>query len=291
MTTFEQSRLQFIRWEESSRDTIDVKRIYVHLAGDLVAGVLLSQIVFWFLPRKDGEEKLSVERDGRLWLAKSREAWWDECCVTPKQVDRCLAELEGRGLIWTSVFRFNGLPTKHVSLNWAELITQLAEGKNEFNQRVKTESTKPPDHSLPLGDPVLTLSANSSNTERTAESTEERNLSPTPFLLRKGGMVSDSEVVSTAEAVCSECRFNSKPVKRAVAVALQMEKNRGEDLAARGKLMVENYGAFVRATEFLKFKWGVVKFIAEGHWLNHEGWPYDEERLHRAREARLGSRR
>jgi hypothetical protein len=289
--TSEQSKLQFIRWEEASRDTIDVKRVYVHLAGDLVAGVLLSQIVFWFLPKKDGEEKLSVERDGRMWLAKSREAWWEECCVTPKQVDRCLAELESRRLIWTSIFRFNGLSIKHVSLNWAELIKQLAEGKSQFDERVKADSTKPSTRNLPLGDPAFTVSSNAFNTEITAESTEETNLSPAPFLLRKGEMVCDPEVITTANHVCSECRFTSKPIRRAVAIALQGEKDRGEEPAARGKLMVENYGIFVKNTEFLKFKWGPVKFIAEGHWLNYEGWPYDEDRLNRAREASLGARR
>ena len=41
---------RFLEWERRSRDTIDVKRCYVDVAGGLVAGVLLSQVVYWFLP-------------------------------------------------------------------------------------------------------------------------------------------------------------------------------------------------------------------------------------------------
>ena len=44
------TRQEFIAWEQVSRDTIDVKRCYVDIAGDLVAGILLSQIVYWHLP-------------------------------------------------------------------------------------------------------------------------------------------------------------------------------------------------------------------------------------------------
>jgi hypothetical protein len=53
-----------------SRDVIDVKRAYIRVAGDMAAGVLLSQCVYWFLPARDGSSKLTIERDGKWWLAK-----------------------------------------------------------------------------------------------------------------------------------------------------------------------------------------------------------------------------
>lgn len=108
----------FMRWEVASRDTIEVKRIYVDLAGDLAAGVLLSQIIYWYLPSKtDGLPKVRVLKDGKLWLAKGRKDWWEECRLTPDQFDRCLSILEKRGLVSRKVFKFNGNPTTHLWLN------------------------------------------------------------------------------------------------------------------------------------------------------------------------------
>ena len=81
----------FLAWEAASRDTIDVKRIYIDIAGeDLIAGILLSQILFWFLPDHDGKHKSCLESDvnGKYWLVKKREAWWYECRISPKQFDR-----------------------------------------------------------------------------------------------------------------------------------------------------------------------------------------------------------
>ena len=45
----------FLKWEETDYDSIKVKRIYIDIAEDLVAGLLLSQIIYWHLPsKKDG---------------------------------------------------------------------------------------------------------------------------------------------------------------------------------------------------------------------------------------------
>jgi hypothetical protein len=112
MTSFE----QFLLWERSSRDSLEVKRIYVDMAEDLVAGIVLSQIVYWHLPSRDGKPRLQVEREGQLWLAKSRSEWWQECRISPKQADRALALLEERGLVQLRLFKFGAAPTKHVRI-------------------------------------------------------------------------------------------------------------------------------------------------------------------------------
>lgn len=46
----------FLLWEMRSRDCIKVKRCYIDVAQDLEAGVLLSQIIYWHLPDKEGEQ-------------------------------------------------------------------------------------------------------------------------------------------------------------------------------------------------------------------------------------------
>jgi hypothetical protein len=119
---------EFLKWEELSKDTIDVKRIYIDIADDLVAGILLSQIIFWCLPSKRGKTKLRIKKDECLWLAKGREDWWEECRITPKQFDRASQILSDKGLIEKKIFKFNGNPTIHIRL----IPENLMEGVNSF---------------------------------------------------------------------------------------------------------------------------------------------------------------
>jgi len=117
---------EFLAFEKASRDTIDVKRVYIDMAGDLAAGVLLSQIVYWHLPDESGKPKLRVFNEEHLWLAKRREDWWDECRLTPRQFDTAIARLADMGIVETKVLRFNGSPTKHVRIEWDKFLQLLA---------------------------------------------------------------------------------------------------------------------------------------------------------------------
>lgn len=151
---------QFLLWERASRDTLEVKRAYIDMAGDLVAGVVLSQIVYWHLPSREGKARLRVKREGHLWLAKGRGEWWDECRISPKQADRALEVLEQKGLIEVRLFRFGAAPTKHLRIRQEEFLrawkdavareTATGEpgpgggggGVFDFDQRSKSISTK-----------------------------------------------------------------------------------------------------------------------------------------------------
>ena len=107
----------FLKWERSTRDTIDFKKIYVDMADDLVAGLLLSQIVYWYmLPDKDGQSKLRVFRNGEWWIAKGRKDWYEEVRITAYQFDRASAILVNLGMLAKDCFRFNGMRTVHVRL-------------------------------------------------------------------------------------------------------------------------------------------------------------------------------
>jgi hypothetical protein len=61
---------KFILWEAASRDTIDVKRCYIDVVKDLIAGILLSQIIYRFLPEKNGRP--SVSRHSRTPVKNQR---------------------------------------------------------------------------------------------------------------------------------------------------------------------------------------------------------------------------
>jgi hypothetical protein len=170
---------KFLQWEAASRDTVDFKKAYVDMADDLVAGLLLSQIVYWYLPGKDGKSKLRVSKHGYMWLAKQRTDWWDEVRITPRQFDRACKVLVEKGLIVKECFRFNGLRMVHLRIDmkrFMELWEQVVEN--------------PPDNPhLPSGESGLTQSVTPQSrngdsaidvwgrplTETTAETTEEIN--------------------------------------------------------------------------------------------------------------------
>lgn len=167
----EQAFNKFLFWEAATHDTIDFKKVYVDVAGDLNAGLALSEIVYWYLPSKKKQSRLRVKKEGKHWVACQRHEWWERTRMSPKQIDRALAILEKRGLIEKKRFRFNGEVTVHVRLIHNTFMAQLNEilvsppenpflpkGKTDFDQRVKSE--------LPKGEIPLT----ESTTETTASS-------------------------------------------------------------------------------------------------------------------------
>lgn len=113
----------FLAWETASRDCIDVKRLYIDMAGDLVSGVLLSQILYWHLPMTIGSETrmaahgCGVMHEEKWWLVKKREDWWEECRITPKQFDRSSDVLIKKDYISIKRFHWHGLPTIHIHLH------------------------------------------------------------------------------------------------------------------------------------------------------------------------------
>ena len=115
---------EFYAWERASRDTIDVKRCYIDLAGDLVSGILLSQIIYWFLPGEKGS-KLRVEQAGYQWIAKARTEWWGECRITRHQYIRSIKILRDKDLVFTATYKFAGRPVAHVRLNLPALLEGL----------------------------------------------------------------------------------------------------------------------------------------------------------------------
>ena len=142
-----QSMNEFFAWERQSYDSIEVKRIYIDLAGDLAAGVMLSQIVYWWLPNKSGKSKLRVKKEGYDWLAKTRHDWWDECRLKPRQADRALKILRDKGLIVTKIFKWNGNPTTHIGITThflaalnARIEEQASSSENESHDTVNSRN-------------------------------------------------------------------------------------------------------------------------------------------------------
>ena len=113
----------FILQEMASSDTIDVKRIYMDMAENMVAGILLSQIVFWHLPNRKGEPKLKVKRNDELWIAKSWTDWWKEIRISKEQYRYAIKLLQDKQLVITKVFKFKKTRMVHIRLNWTVFLS------------------------------------------------------------------------------------------------------------------------------------------------------------------------
>lgn len=91
----------------ASRDHHDNRGVFVELwvldlvGNDYPAAILLSQLMWWAQPAKDGRPKLGYERDGQLWLVRPNDEWHDETRLTARQVEQAKRRLKSAGLIVT----------------------------------------------------------------------------------------------------------------------------------------------------------------------------------------------
>ncbi len=110
------------RQERAERKFVRAKHIYIDMAGgDLIAGIILSEVAYWSLvPKKTGESRLRRVRESKgkdhLWLACPRSSWWERSRLTIRQLDRGMKHLEKLGLVKVEHFDFRGQSTLHVRL-------------------------------------------------------------------------------------------------------------------------------------------------------------------------------
>jgi len=105
----------FVAFEENSYKCIKLNPQYVDITGDVLAGLLLSQIVYWNLPSKKNGSKRCGD-----YLIKKREDWYDEIRLTPRQIDRVMKILIAKGIVDVKVQKsviYNGTPVHHIRLN------------------------------------------------------------------------------------------------------------------------------------------------------------------------------
>lgn len=117
----------FLKVEKANKDFIKLNLSYIDMTGDIIAGIMLSQIIYWHLPSKNGNSKLRVIKGGEEWIAKRRVDWFDECRITLKQYIRAIKILEDKGIVKTKVFKFYGEPTVHISLNKEKFASLIQE--------------------------------------------------------------------------------------------------------------------------------------------------------------------
>jgi len=137
-------------------DSIVVKRVYIDMAGDIVTGVLLSQIAYWHGNAKNNQSRMKVERDGYLWIARKIEDLWEDCRLSVKQGRTALKKLKEKNLITTKIYKFSGNTCTHIRLNFEYFIPHL---HDHLNQTITTEKKRRSNTNAPVELPKIDMPA------------------------------------------------------------------------------------------------------------------------------------
>lgn len=166
----------------ASRDHHDNRGVFVELwvldlvKNDYPAAILLSQLMWWSQPAKDGRPKLSYERDGQLWLVRPDDQWGDETRLTARQVEQAKRRLKKAGLIITKRVQRGTAVVTAMRPDLAT-ISEQADTGSEYT-RSRSSEPNPRDRVVPNGrDRVLPFS--STTTSELQPPSEGRRSAPT----------------------------------------------------------------------------------------------------------------
>ena len=183
---------EFIKNEADSSDMILFQAKYADIVDDLIGGLMLSQIVYWFLPDKKGKSKLRVRKQGRLWLAKTRESW-GAFHINPQQVSKRMKKLVSMGLIEIEKFKFDGAPTTHIFLNF-NVLTELINARNSKMEVIEMDTSilSKEEVGTYQNDNIEPIKTITSLTETTAENTTKTTNKDKPD--KSGGVIYDTKI-------------------------------------------------------------------------------------------------
>ncbi|MBI5959073.1 MAG: hypothetical protein HY866_10085 [Chloroflexi bacterium] len=107
----------WLKSDATREDSIMLKRLYIDIFGNLVDGVLFSQIMYWHTPVKGGGPRLRIEREGHLWLAKNYDDWKEECRIPAGTARDSLRRMENLGIVIKRVWHFGQRKVPHYRID------------------------------------------------------------------------------------------------------------------------------------------------------------------------------
>ena len=185
---------EFIKNETDSSDMILFQAKYADIVDDLIGGLMLSQIVYWFLPDKKGKSKLRVKKQGKLWLAKTRESW-GTFHINPQQASKRMKKLVSMGLIEIKKFKFDGAPTTHIFLNF-NVLTKFINDRNSKMELIEMDTSilSKEEVGTYQNDNIELIKTITSLTKTTAETTAETTNKDKPD--KSGGAKVNNQTVN-----------------------------------------------------------------------------------------------
>lgn len=126
---------------------------YIDIAGDLIAGTLLSQIMYWFSESANKGIRTGIYKDGYYWIARRREDWMEEIRITKKQYDCAIKKLaaEGKALVEVRKYQFNGIPMTHIRPITENINREAARWKKNLAESISAQCGDGCNGNLPKG--------------------------------------------------------------------------------------------------------------------------------------------
>lgn len=144
---------------------------YIDISEDLIAGTLLSQIMYWFSRDKSGNRKVKIYKDGYYWLAKSRNDWVNEIRISPKQYDNAIKKLKKKGFVETKLYKFESVPTTHIRPIYDSINKEI----EKWKCAVAEEISQDVDLNLPKGEIGISPNGKTGFTQMDNSITETTN--------------------------------------------------------------------------------------------------------------------
>lgn len=214
----------WINANDSASQVVAVQIPFIRmLGGNANDAILLSQILFWNMPSREGQTKLRVKRDGELWLAKGYKDWEAELGINEHTARKSIGRLKTIGLIETRVMKFGGNPTVHIRMNWDKLEAMVrgtcgSEGNDQIGHSVSTKKvkTKRPDRAEPYTE--ITDKEQKTEITHTITTTTEQPIKRKPNSRSsqgEGGRNLDLEKAEREKARQDDAAFVAKEVVKA----------------------------------------------------------------------------
>lgn len=113
---------EYLQNETSRPDrAVSLRIIHIDLVSDVIAGILLSQIIYWNTPSRRHsacyDSKLRRKHNGEYCLLKTQMDWWHECRITQKQYTRAIKILKDKGFVRTETIVRGGRKITAIYLN------------------------------------------------------------------------------------------------------------------------------------------------------------------------------
>jgi hypothetical protein len=106
-------------------EKICFKKIFADITNDIGSAIVLSEIVRYYIE----DLEFPVEKDGRYWITKTSEEWWESCRMHADEVTKALINLGLEGLIFSKFITIKSGSTKCVRLNMGTFLEVLKEAE------------------------------------------------------------------------------------------------------------------------------------------------------------------
>lgn len=160
----------YLKIKRAEGRKVSYELTYVDMVRDLKAGLLLSQIMYWFTPDENGKSKTRVTYKGRRAIAKARSDWFEEIRMTEKEYDSAIKVLKHYKIVDVVNSMFNSKRTPFIMINEDIFMALYVEAVGIDSVLLKTEHRYKQISKTEIAKKVIPL------TESTTEITTKNNI-------------------------------------------------------------------------------------------------------------------